>query len=103
MGRGKTNSPLRPRSASDGQRGAAGIRQPEQFGGLVEGLPGGIVQSLAQYPVAAQRRDIHELGMAAGHQQREERKGRRSGLEQGRQEMTLQVVNTQRGLAPRRT
>ena len=84
------------------QRRAAGIAQAEELGGLVEGLARGVVLRLAEQRVAADAVDPHELGVAAGDQQRDERKGGRLGRQQGRQQVAFEVVDADRRDAQRR-
>ncbi len=72
---------------------AAGIRQSHQLGGLVEGFAGGIVQGLAQQPVAADGVHRHQLGVPAGHQQGHERRLRRVMLDQRGQQVAFHVMD----------
>jgi hypothetical protein len=100
----------RPRQADDprpavlGQpreRRAARISQPQQLGGLVEGLAGRVVLRLAEQPVTADAGHLVELRVAAGDQQRDERKaGPRLG-EQRRQQVSLKVMDADHRLAQR--
>ncbi len=71
----------------------ARVRQPHQLGGLVEGLAGGIVQGFAQQLVIADAAHIHQLRMAARHQQCHERRLRRVLFQQRRQQMPFHVVH----------
>jgi hypothetical protein len=62
-----------------GELRAAGIREPEQLGALVEGLAGGIVAGLAEQAVIAECERLDEHGVSAGDQQRQVRKFRGAG------------------------
>ena len=80
---------------------AAGIRQSHHLCGLVEGFAGGVVQGLAEQPVLADGVDRDQLGMAAGHQQRQERRRQVRRLQQWRQQMAFHVMDADRGLVQR--
>ncbi len=84
-----------------GQRRAARIPQSEQLGGLVERLAGGVVDCLAQHLVAPHAVHPHQLRVAAGHQQRDERELRWIGRQERRHQVAFQVVHAQRRLAER--
>ena len=77
------------------QRRAAGIAEPEQLRRLVEGLAGGVVDGLAEQLVAADVVDAHQLRVAAGHEQRDERKLGRIGDEERRQQVAFEVVHAE--------
>ena len=77
-------------------RGAAGIAEVQHLGGLVEGLAHGVVEGVAQHPVAADAGDLHQHRVPAGDQQGDEGKGGRIGLEHGRQQMAFHVVHRHR-------
>ncbi len=64
-----------------GELGTAGIRQAQEFGGLVEGLTGRVVPGLAEKAIAANLADLNEHRVPAGDQQRHMGKGWRLGLE----------------------
>ena len=75
-------------------RRAAGKAQLQHLGGLVEGLPQGIVQGRAEPAVAPDAFDHQELAMAARDQQQEIGEGHGVGQPRG-QRMGLQVVDRQ--------
>jgi len=94
----------RARSALPGQRRqrrAAGIRQPHQLGGLVERLAGGVVQGVAENAVLTDAGHLHQHRMAAGNQQRHERRLGRIGFQQRRQQVAFHVVHADRRHAQR--
>ncbi len=80
--------------------GPPGIVEPEQLGGLVEGFAGGVVQGFAQNFVDADLGHPHQLRMAARYQQCDEGEGRRLGRQQGRQQVTLKVMDADDRLVP---
>jgi len=83
------------------ERGTAGIRQAEELRGLVERLARRVVQRVAEQAVGADARDIEELAVPPGHEQRHERKvGPRLGEQRG-QEMPFEMMNADHGLAER--
>ena len=75
------------------KRSAAGIGQAEQFGGFVERLAGSIVKRFAEQRIVADARDAHELRVAAGNEQGDERKGRRSRREQRREQVAFKMMD----------
>ncbi|ABA52958.1 hypothetical protein BURPS1710b_A0840 [Burkholderia pseudomallei 1710b] len=79
----------------------ARIAEAEQLRGLVERFAGGIVERLAERLVDADVAHAHQLRMAARHEQRDERKRRRLGDEQRRQQMPFEVVDADGRLVPR--
>jgi hypothetical protein len=81
------------------ERWSAGVTQAEQFRGLVESLPRGVVERFAEHLVLAHAAYAHQLGMAAGNQKRGEREVGRIFLKQRREQMALEVVHTDRGNA----
>ena len=56
-----------------GERRTARIGQAEQVRRLVERLAGGVVERVAEQPIAADAGDLEELRVAARHEQRHER------------------------------
>jgi hypothetical protein len=76
-----------------GERRPAGIAQPEQLGGLVEGLARSVVLRFAEQGVAPDAVDPHELGVPARHQQGDEREARRTHRQQRGQQMPLEVMD----------
>ena len=73
--------------------GPPGIAQPEQLGGLVEGFAGGVVQGFPQRFVGADAGNLHQLAVAAGNQQGDEREGGRIGFEQRREQVAFEMVD----------
>ena len=73
-------------------RRSAGITEPQQLGGLVEGLAGGVVQRLAEDAVVADAAHVGEQRVPARDQQRREGKGRRVGLQHGGEQVPLHMV-----------
>src|SRR5213075_1241491 len=65
--------------------GAARVRQAEQ--------PRYLVERLADDPITAEPRDVDELRVAAGHEQREKRKRGRVVLEHAREQVSLEVMD----------
>ena len=82
------------------ERGAAGIRQTEHLGRLVEGLPRRIVQGLSENAVPPDLGDIDQLRVPARHEQREKGEFRRVRLEERREQVPFQVMDGDRGPAP---
>jgi hypothetical protein len=78
----------------------ARVAEAQHLGGLVEGLAGGVVERLAQHPVAAQPGDLHQHAVAARDQQRDEREVRRRVFQHRRQQVALHVVHADRRHAP---
>ena len=71
----------------------ARVRQTEHFGGFVEGFTGSVIHAFPQQPVLPHAIDAHELGVAAGDQQRHKgKRGRRLG-QQRREQMTFEVMD----------
>ncbi|OIQ78955.1 beta-galactosidase YesZ [mine drainage metagenome] len=75
--------------------GAAGVAQAEQLGRFVEGLAGGVVDRLAEHPVAPQGGDVEQHRVPARHEQRNEGEIQRRVRQQRRQQMTFEVVHAQ--------
>ena len=97
IGRENLYAPGRARFGQRRQLRAARIRQAHQLGGLVEGLAGGVVEGLAEQPVAADRLHRDQLGVAAGDQQRHERRlAVAVVLHQRRQQVAFHVVDADR-------
>ena len=84
-----------------GERRAAGVGQAEQFGGLVESFSGRVVESLAEQFVLSDAGHAHQLAVAAGDQQRDEREGRWRARQQRRQQVAFEVVYRHRRDAER--
>lgn len=80
---------------------ATGVLQPQQGGCLVERLASGIVDRFAEKPVSANPVDSQQLRMAPRYQQGYEREGGCGAGEQGREEVTLEVVDANSGAAER--
>src|SRR5437764_1766731 len=79
----------------------AGIGEPEELGSLVEGLPGRVIAARAKHPVLPERRDLDQECVAAGYQERHVREGRRIGLEERGEQMSLEMMHAEGGDAPR--
>ena len=79
-----------------GERRPPRVTEPEQFRGLVEGFPGGVVQGFAQQFVVADARHAHELSVAPRNQQRDKREGRCSFFQQWRKQMPLEMMHADR-------
>ena len=63
-----------------GQQRPAGIGQAQQFGRFVEGFASGVIDGVAEKCLLTDTIDLHQLGVPAGDQQRDEReRGRRIG------------------------
>jgi hypothetical protein len=80
----------------------AGVAQAHELGGFVKGFARRVVNGFAQNFVAAHAIHPHELGVAARHQQCDKGELRRVSAQEGREQMPLQVVHAQHGLAQRR-
>src|SRR6185436_19872690 len=76
------------------QRRTAGVTEAEELRGLVKGFARGIVLRFSEESVAADSLDSHELGVAAGHEQRNERERGRPLGKKRREKMALQVVES---------
>ena len=100
-GRGSANAVALPSCSQARERRPAGVAQAEQLGTLVEGLAGGIVDRLAEQFVVADGLHAHQLGVASRHQQRDERKARRIGRQERRQQVAFEVVHAQHRSAQR--
>ena len=83
------------------QHRAAGIVEPQQLGGFVEGFAGGVVDRLAQQRILADAGYANQLGMAARHQQRHKRELRWVFLQHRRQQMPFHMVYRNRRHLPR--
>jgi len=97
MGRGKLKAPL----GQLRELRAARIRQPQELGALVEGLPGRIVAAGAQHAVATHAGRLDQQRVPAGHQQRQVRERRRIRFQERRQQMSFEVMHADRRHAPR--
>ncbi len=82
--------------------GPAWVGQPQQFRALVERLTGGIVTGLTEQRVVAEPTRFDQHRVATGHEQREVWEGRRVGLEQRSEEVTLEVMDADGGQSPRK-
>ena len=71
----------------------AGVAQTQHLGGLVEGLACGVVHRFTQNPVAADAGDLHQLGVATGDKQGEERKFGRIRFQQRGEQVAFHVVD----------
>ena len=81
---------------------ASGVSEPYELGDLVEGLSGGVVDSLPEYPVGCKALHQKESSVAAGYDERDEREGRGVFLfvflmEEGGKRMGLYVVDPGKG------
>ena len=90
---GQAMAPALPPVGELRERGAAGIAEPEHLRGLVERLAGRVVQRLAEQPVAPDALDLHQLGVTARDEQRDERERRRGLREKRREQVSLQVMH----------
>ena len=72
---------------------AARVGQTEQFRALVERLAGGIVTGVTEQRVVTEPARFDQHRMATGHEQREVRESRWVGLEQRREQVTLEVMD----------
>ncbi len=75
------------------QPGPARVAQPQELGGLVEGLPRRIVSGLPEDLVITDTSDPDQHGMPSRHQQGQEGKLGGPGLEQGGQQVTLHMMD----------
>ena len=71
----------------------AGIAEADVAGHLVEGFAGGVVDGLAQHPVAAVALHGHDHRVAAGDEEEGQRRGEVGLLQEGGVEVTLEVVD----------
>ena len=69
----------------------AGIRHPHDFGALVIGLTGSIIDRSAEGRVAAETFDMVQMGVAAGYDQRQKRKLHRP-FKKGCEQMPFYVM-----------
>ena len=74
-------------------RGAAGIAEPEQLGGLVERLARGIVDRGGEAAIIADALDQQQLAMAARHEQQQIGKAEAGFDEPRRQRMPLKMID----------
>ena len=95
-GRGNANRCPLPRFGQRRELRPAGVRQAEEPSDLVECFAGGIVERLADDPVAADAGDLDQLRVPARHQQRQERKVGRRLLEHAGEQMALEVMDGDR-------
>ena len=68
---------------------------------MVERCAGSVVLRIAEQPIAADARDVEELRVAAGDEQRDEWKRRRGRSEQRRQQVAFHVVHADDRLVQR--
>jgi hypothetical protein len=102
MGRGSLKRPGAPVAARRSIRGPR-VFQPEQGADLVEGLAGRVVASLAQQAVVAPGADVDQHGVAAAHQQGDERRFQVGMLQHRGEEVPFEVMDTdQRQAVPPR-
>ena len=80
--------------------GAAGIRETQELGGLVESFARRIVDRLSEQPIVRKRRNVDQQGVAARHQQRQERKVRRIAFEHGRHQVAFEMMDADRRATP---
>src|SRR5690606_27026603 len=74
------------------ERGAAGVRQPEQLCGLVERFAGRVIDRRADDVVLPEPANFREQGMPARDEQREKRKFGRLALEHRREQMAFEMM-----------
>ena len=84
--------------AVDGR--AARVAQTEEPGHLVEGLAGGVVDGSAEEPVSTGFANLDQQGVAAGHQQHDQRPAQVGLLEQRGEEVGLEMVDPDQGHPP---
>ena len=82
--------------------GAAGIRQAKKFAHFIKGFAGGIVAGFAEEFVFAGFRYFEEMSMAAADDQRQGWERDTAVLEQDRMDVTLDVVNSDKGQVARK-
>ena len=81
-------------------RHPAGIAEPEELGGLVEGLAHGVVQRFAEDVVLAHAAHRGEQRVPARHQQGGERKPGRVRLEHRREQVAFHMMDADRRHVP---
>ena len=92
IGRGSVKRSALPARASRLDLRAAGIAQPQELRGLVEGFADGVVDRGAEPNVFADAEHRDDLGVAAGSEEQAIRERRRVG-EPHRERMRLQVID----------
>ncbi len=75
------------------ERGPSRIAEPEELGGLVEGLAGSIILGLAENPVAPDACDFDQHRVAAGDLEGDEREFRSTRFECGSEQMPFEVMD----------
>jgi hypothetical protein len=83
--------------------GPAGVAETQQPGALVERLPGGVVQGLAEHLIAREVVDARQEGVAPARHQAEIGRLDRPGTEGARHHVALQVVHRRERQAARRS
>jgi hypothetical protein len=81
--------------------GPARIREPEELGHLVVGLPDRVVQRLSQDPQVVRGARLGKERVAPRHDQHQERMGRQRSFEQGSVRVCLEVVDGDQRNVPR--
>ena len=82
--------------------GPTRIAEVEEAGDLVEGLAGGVVDGLAEQPVAPVALHRHEHRVAAGHEEHDERQLEVGLLEERGVQVGLEVVDGDERARPTR-
>ncbi len=80
--------------------GAAGVAEAEEPGHLVEGLARGVIEGLAQEPVAAGALHGHEQGVSSRDQEHGHGPLDAGVVEEGGEKVALEVVDADEGQAP---
>src|SRR5260221_10848247 len=75
------------------ERGTAGIAESEELCGLVERLAGSVILRFAEEAVAADAFDAHQLRMAAGHEEGNEREFGPASRKKRREQVSFEMMD----------